>query len=170
MNCFFTSNLHFLVGLGICVEVANPFLNAQTAIDILEMHTTDTAKHLTYVTIIIWLIFRIAIPIYLLVGLVWVSIPYFGLNPWELIFTYITGFGIGAFCVAVLFVVHVPAFLYYYRGEHVKEREDVKELKDIEMSSEKIATSREPTEVSSEEDKQNHPLGLRRRTSSFHTC
>ena len=177
VNCFFSSNLHFLVGLGICVEIANPFLNAQTAIDLFGMHDTDTAKHVTYITIIIWLIFRITLPIYLLIGMAWISIPAYGLDPWGVIFSYITGFAIGLFCVAVLFVVHVPAFLYYYRNEHVKERENVRELKDIEMSGnkiDKIAKTREPSEVESSsastERKNSHPLALRRRTSSFHTC
>ena len=88
---------------------------------------TDTAKHVTYITIIIWPSSYRDSDLFTDRNGLDASLR--TVDPWGVIFSYITGFGRYAlYCCP--FVVHVPAFLYYYSNEHVKERK-VKELKDI---------------------------------------
>jgi hypothetical protein len=56
-NCFFFPNLQFLVGGGILIELANPFLNWRTAIDLWENHNTAIAAK---VQVINYMVFNLA--------------------------------------------------------------------------------------------------------------
>ena len=56
-NCFFFPNLQFLVGGGILIELANPFLNWRTAIDLWENHNTAIAAK---VQVINYMFFNLA--------------------------------------------------------------------------------------------------------------
>lgn len=187
INCFVSSNLHFVVGLGICVELANPFLNIQTALDVLDMHNTETAKKAMYTTLVVWLFVRTALPIYLLYGLIAISIPSYGTSPWGVVFSYVTGFAIGIFCICVLLFVHIPGALYYYRGRHREATKDLEaptveltpssEMDDDVDDNGKNTTTRPSTSSTitksgskSLTDRVKDMHTLRRRLSSLHTC
>ena len=53
-NCFFFPNLQFLVGGGILIELANPFLNWRTAIDLWENHNTAIAAKVQVINYVVF--------------------------------------------------------------------------------------------------------------------
>ena len=98
VNCFFYPNLQWAIGGGILIELANPFLNLRTWLDLFGLHNSDRAAYACYLTFAVWVPVRCALPTYLLWGIVNVSVPAFGNEPGWIVTTYITGWAIGVFC------------------------------------------------------------------------
>lgn len=101
LNAFFTPNVHFLVGFGICVELTNPLINALSAVTLFGHEETDLGKKLVWCCWIAWIPTRICMPAYLFWGMTTITIPTLGVEPWALIFSYITGIFVTFFCLAV---------------------------------------------------------------------
>ena len=130
-NCFITPNAHFLVGGGILIEAANPFLSYKSALELLG-EKGGTARA-TLATWIVWIPVRLVWPTYLVVGMYSKTYPTLGTAPWVLVFTYFTGTGIMVFCFAVFVGALTPEFLQHY-GPGKKVDEDVA-VNDLESNA-----------------------------------
>lgn len=122
INCFVCQNMQFLVGGGILIEIANPFLNMRMILELFNLKNSDLAADLTYATAVIWLFVRVAWPLYLLYGMMHSAIPSQGASDpcWGVIPTYVTGWAIAVFCTGVFLFVLLPDVFWYWRGEHRK--------------------------------------------------
>ena len=112
---------------GLLIEVCNPLLNVRSALDMLGMHDSEYSAAATYVTFIVWIPARIFLPLYLMFGMVTVSIPAFGFSPLWILPTYLTGTLITVFCIAVAATVLWPKVAYYWRGEHRRSRKKARD-------------------------------------------
>eukprot|EP00802_Teleaulax_amphioxeia_P013504 Tamp_13555.p1 GENE.Tamp_13555~~Tamp_13555.p1 ORF type:complete len:228 (-),score=23.29 Tamp_13555:259-942(-) len=103
VNCFGCSNLHFLVSAGILIEGICPLLNTRSWLE-MNGHTNTRAGAWAFVaTYVVWVFLRVALPIYLTVGMFSQAIPKMKgvIVDWALIPSYITGVAITLFCALV---------------------------------------------------------------------
>lgn len=115
-NAFLTPNGHFLVGGGILIELANPFLNWRAALTLAGRDTTRAGVWSTYLCWLIWIPIRLCLPIYLSWGMITITIPALGADPWPLVLSYTTGFAITVFCCLVFVVNLTPQAVGFLRA------------------------------------------------------
>jgi hypothetical protein len=120
INCFWCSNMHFLVGAGILIEAANPCLNLCIIINFYGGEHTDYAAWAKYLCWLVWASLRCVWTLYLCHGMITISIPEFGISQCGVVPSYATGFIITFFCLCVLVVKLTPECIYFMRGEHKK--------------------------------------------------
>lgn len=112
VSCFIPGgqNLPFLLGLGLCVEFTNPIQNTEHWLVATGRGDTTACRILIGVGDVVWLVFRISIPMYLMVIMFGHAIPKYG-GIAKVIPTYITGSAIFLFCFAVFFFIRMPKSL-----------------------------------------------------------
>ena len=93
INCFGCSNLHFLVGAGILIEAICPLLNLRHWLRIFGHWETRASALVFVATYVGWIFLRVALPLYLTVGLFTVAIPSLKgeIVDWAIVPSYITG-------------------------------------------------------------------------------
>jgi len=126
VTCFICSNLPFLLGGGICVELANPWMNLEAHLDLIGYHDSTAygvVKHISWWN---WVVWRVSFPTFLFFGMVVYVIPHYG-GEGCYIMSYITGTLIFLFCCAVFFLVVTPGLLKYHKciGQGVKDEQPV---------------------------------------------
>lgn len=133
INCFGCSNLHFLVGGGILIEAICPCLNLRALLETFGKKHTARAAWAFVVTYAIWIPLRVALPLYLSIGMISETIPNNTIVAWAVVPSYVTGICITLFSVAVWLAVLSPEIPWAYRliagrarvpGDNIEELPD----------------------------------------------
>jgi hypothetical protein len=126
INCFWCSNMHFLVGAGILIEAANPCLNLCIVLEFYGLENSDYGAWGKYATWALWGGLRCALPTYLMHGMTTIAIPAKGFSQCGVIPSYITGLLVTLFCFGVFIVKLTPEALWYLQGKHKQHKKKSK--------------------------------------------